>query len=391
MGRPLNKKFFGNRNIGSISTTADDGIGGQGVASFAISGTNDNYATKPTVSSIDAPDLVDGVQATAGTITMTAKTALVSTIGTGDVNADYAVDDVLTVSGGTFSTAATFTVSTVKVRTLSVENAGTTVWVDGDTITFSSGWDTPTVIQLAVTTGSITGFTIVNAGVYSGPAITGTLTPDSSSNAGFVTDCTFNLGFGINTVTVLSGGAYTALPSNAASTTTDSSTGGTGATLNVRYGVQSIEVVEQGSGYSTAPALTLSGGNAVVTGVLTTNSGVVGSAGNQEPAIIAYAFIGGSRQIVDIVSQDSSRRYTVRTASASLHSVLLVPYESAQVGEMDITAIDASSNEYWVAKLTAHKALLTRKVSGSGLFATGISAPWTLTGPASGYVKIENA
>ena len=39
MGRPLNKKYFGNRNIGSASTTADNGIGGQAVASIAVTGT----------------------------------------------------------------------------------------------------------------------------------------------------------------------------------------------------------------------------------------------------------------------------------------------------------------------------------------------------------------
>ena len=31
MGRPLNKKYFGNRNVGSTSTTADDNIGGEGI------------------------------------------------------------------------------------------------------------------------------------------------------------------------------------------------------------------------------------------------------------------------------------------------------------------------------------------------------------------------
>ena len=90
-------------------------------------------------------------------------------------------------------------------------------------------------------------------------------------------------------------------------------------------------------------------------------------------------------------SQDSSRRYTVRTAANTVHAALLVAKQSAATGEMDITAVDASSNEYWITKLTAHKALLTRKVSGSGVFASGTAQPWTLTGPAAGYVKVDNA
>jgi hypothetical protein len=39
MGRPLNKKFFGGRNIGSTTTTADDKIGGSAVGPVAVSGT----------------------------------------------------------------------------------------------------------------------------------------------------------------------------------------------------------------------------------------------------------------------------------------------------------------------------------------------------------------
>ena len=81
MGRPLNKKYFGNRNIGSASTTADNGIGGEGVASIAVSGTFAGRTTAtPYAVTIGAPDLPNGVQATAtitfatgstGTVTVT--------------------------------------------------------------------------------------------------------------------------------------------------------------------------------------------------------------------------------------------------------------------------------------------------------------------------------
>lgn len=66
MGRPLNNKYFGFRNTGSASTTSDDKIGGEGVASITLGGTNNSsgYALNdPLV--ISAPDLPDGVQATA--------------------------------------------------------------------------------------------------------------------------------------------------------------------------------------------------------------------------------------------------------------------------------------------------------------------------------------
>lgn len=68
MGRPLNKRYFGNRNIGSTSTTADDGIGGEGIAdvTFSNAGTfagNSNVAPI-TAPALPAPTLPGGVQAT---------------------------------------------------------------------------------------------------------------------------------------------------------------------------------------------------------------------------------------------------------------------------------------------------------------------------------------
>ena len=66
MGRPLNNKYFGHRNLGSASTSADNGIGGEGVASIVLGGTNNSsgYALNDPLI-ISAPDLPDGVQATA--------------------------------------------------------------------------------------------------------------------------------------------------------------------------------------------------------------------------------------------------------------------------------------------------------------------------------------
>ena len=63
MGRPLNKKYFGNRNIGTTGT-ADNGIGGQGVASVTISGTWAEFASATTTVVFSAPQLPGGVTAT---------------------------------------------------------------------------------------------------------------------------------------------------------------------------------------------------------------------------------------------------------------------------------------------------------------------------------------
>ena len=80
MGRPLNKKFFGNRNTGSTSTEADNGIGGQGVASVTIAGEFSGFTLATTTVTFSAPQLPGGVTATGtATIVGDAVTAIVIT------------------------------------------------------------------------------------------------------------------------------------------------------------------------------------------------------------------------------------------------------------------------------------------------------------------------
>lgn len=399
MGRPLNKKYFGNRNIGTggyqitgnLSNSqnyADDRIGGESVASFVIAGTNNNYTSVPTVSSIDAPTLPGGVQATSGTVLMTAKTATVTTSGTGDVTKDYLVNDVLTVVGGT-GTAATFTVASTKVRTAAVQSQGTGTWVTGDTFTFSTGFSTPAVISVTATAGVIDGITIDNAGVRTATgALTDPVTPDSTTNGGGVQGVSFNLGMGVNAVTVSAGGSYSALPANAASTTTNS-VNGTGATLTVSYGVLSIAVDEKGSGYTTAPSVTLSGGNASVTTTLSTDSGNVSSATNQENAIVIYANVDGNGAVVgDIIRQVSTRRYKVKTAAGISIVELEGGDTTPNLGKAMIIAT-STGGTYYVTKLTAHKATLVTKTGDGAL--NGKAVQWTFGAPSATIVQIENA
>lgn len=107
MGRPLNKKYFGNRNVGSASTTADDGLGGSRVGSVTIT-TQGSYAggSSPTVS-FSAPDLAGaGAVTAAGSVVMEALSAVATVAGNG-----YNVGDVLTVTYG--GQTATFTVATL--------------------------------------------------------------------------------------------------------------------------------------------------------------------------------------------------------------------------------------------------------------------------------------
>ena len=374
MGRPLNKKYFGNRNTPPI--------GGEGVASVTVGGTNNNYTAIPTFT-FAAPNLNDGVNAVGTVATMVAKTATVATSGTGTVADDYEPGDVLTVVGGT-GTAATFTVSSVTVRTVVAQAAGTTVWTTGDTVTFSSGWDTPAILTITDDGGGgIASLTITQAGVHSGTIPTDPVSPDSATVAdggGYQSDATFNLGFGVNAVAIATAGSYTALPSNPVATTTDSANG-TGATLNVNYGIGTITVSTAGSGYTSAPAITLSGGNGSLTAVL---------ASTNENSISMLAFLtGGSAQVSDIVKQVSTDRYKVSNSDGE-GIVQLQPSAANAEGECSIEATDSAGGTYYVTKLTAHRAQIT---AGTGTqFVTGSSVPWTLgTAVINETIKLPNA
>lgn len=118
MGRPLNKKYFGNRNTGSPSTTADNGLGGQGIASAAIA-TPGSYTARPTFI-FTAPQVANGVTAT-GTITSEVLSAAVSGTQTGV----YVVGDLITIStAGGSAIAYVATLSSDAVATVNFTGTG---------------------------------------------------------------------------------------------------------------------------------------------------------------------------------------------------------------------------------------------------------------------------
>jgi len=154
-----------------------------------------------------------------------------------------------------------------------------------------------------------------------------------------------------------------------------------------------VTVTEGGSGYTSVPTTTcaLGGGSGTVTltATLSVDTGAVSSATNQENAITSFAYVtGGSRQVADIIKQVSSTRYKVKTADGTMICKLKSSASSA-AGEMEIVATDASSGTYYVTKLTAHKATLTR---GTGtVYVTGVATPWTFDTADATYCKIPNA
>lgn len=311
MGRPLNKKYFGNRNTGSASVTTDDGIGGAGVASVTLGGTNSGYTAIPTATFATTPKLPGGVRATGTAVVAVTNTAALTIVSGGTL---YAVGDVLTLVGLGAGTAATVTVATV---------------------------DAPE-------TGVITG------------------------------------------VTLTTGGAYTSVTDLTTLATTTNSEDGSGATITVTdLKIASITITEKGSGYTSAPAVTISG-TATGTAVLEADTGAIGSVTNNENAIQMVAFLtGGSAVAVDIIKQVSTNRYKV-TDGTRTGIVALTATEADAAGEGSILATDSAGGTYYVTKLTAHKATVTR---GTGTqFATNEAVAWTFgSATVNATVQIANA
>jgi hypothetical protein len=303
MARSLNKKYFGNRNVGT-SGSSDNKISGEGLV------INDSFA-QPTLT-IPAPELPTGVQATATVV--------------------WEVESIVSANG------------------LAGNGYGTT----------TGG---------ATTLTGLEGVTLNITAVGSGQGEVQTMVP---VNRGSFTD-----------IPVVAG--------------TYQIVGGDGEQqATVKYRVKSITTVEKGSGYIAAPSITWtvdssSGtmpGNPTV--ALTTDSGDVGSATNQENGILVYADTddNGSK-IGDIVRQVGARRFKVRTADG-VAVCSLKDSAVSSVGEMTITATDSDGGTYFVTKITAHKVSLTQ---GTGeQFATGSSIPWTFGAAVEGYsVKVANA
>jgi len=126
-----------------------------------------------------------------------------------------------------------------------------------------------------------------------------------------------------------------------------------------------------------------------VTAVAAADTGNVGTATNQENAIVMTAFLtGGSATTVDIIKQVSTRRYKV-TDGTRTGIVTLKSSVATAAGEGSIQATDASSGTYFVTKLTKNNATLTR---GTGtVYTDGASVPWTFGTATATICKLANA
>ena len=397
----LNKKYFGNRNIGTggqqltvddngnVISPADDKIGGEGVASVTMTVEGTYTSGLPTVQ-FSAPDLPGGVRAT-GIVHGHALTAVATASGTG-----YNLADVLTQTSGGTGRYATWNVTGLNVVGITVRNGGSANDV-GDEFTFAiAGFATPIRVRVtASTTGTATAVAIVpnngisgaSGGIWTAGALpansvgmTKTQVAAGQDYNGINLEVNFTA-WGVATVGVADQGNYTAIIGGAKNTTV-SPTGGTGATLTITYGVSGVEMAEKGSGYTSAvdAAPTFSSGSADGNSVLTVDTGDVGSSTYQENAIIVYANTDANGpKIGDIIKQVGTRQFRVKTTggikTCLLKGSALSNTPTDDVGRMTIVAKDSAGGTYYVTKISAHRCTVSR---GTGTqFATDTSVPWT--------------
>lgn len=127
MGRPINKRYFGNLNKGSDSTSADDGIGGQGVATIAVNvAVNGPYDSTSTVA-FSAPQIKGGVKAK-GTLVINTVTNAITGVTLTEKGSGYTAAPSLTVSPATTGTATTFTVT---LTTSEAPAMTVSAWIQG--------------------------------------------------------------------------------------------------------------------------------------------------------------------------------------------------------------------------------------------------------------------
>jgi len=331
MGRPLNKKYFGNRNVGSASTTSDDKIGGEGVASISTAtrgsiNINNTYPSFPALT-VAAPDLPGGITATTSVIWE------IESITVGGTNTGYTINQT---GASVVLTGLSTQASVAPVVTVNTNGSGNV-----SAISVAGGRGEWTSINgTSITTWAITG-----AG---------------GSNA------QATVKFRVKSISIVEAGSgYTALPSL--------SWGSLGGTTP--------------SGQT--PALTTEqtvGGNQYAS-----QSGAQNVASYDENAILIYAKTtsGGTSRLGDIVSQKGRSVFKIKTTDGTANCLLKASAVSA-AGECTITATDSDNGTYFVTKISSHRCTVTQGTGSQ--FVTGQSVPWTFgTASAGASVKIPNA
>lgn len=205
-------------------------------------------------------------------------------------------------------------------------------------------------------------------------------------------------GEGFLSVAVLNTGTNSFYSTSTAVTWTASApqlAGGTAAsgtaTVSGAGRVTALNITSAGSGYTSTSSVTVTLSPAT-TGTAATYRVALTAAVQNAIAVSAYVPGGSSGVAGDIVKQESSKRYLVRTAQGIGQCRLTaVAGGSLASGQMNIIATDVNASTYYVTKLTARRATLTTATNVGGFeYTSGSIAGWTLGTATTGTVSISS-
>jgi hypothetical protein len=284
MGRPLQKKYFGNTTLSGQTIQGNAWVNGDTMArpSYIVRqiGTGHYYwrSVDGKGPALGGPAvLVDGEisgpgqsnikiyalgsetgSGAAAVANVGVQGATVAVNSTGSITADYLVNEVLHVQGGTYTgnQQANLQVTSTLVSTIQTNNQGRG-YVAGDYFFIGgAGWTSNANVRVNGVNGagSITSLSIMNSGSLTGTKPAEPITPIYTHTSGG-SGATFDVRMGVNTLSVVNAGDYRAIPSSPVSLT--GSAAGTGATANLTYYISSTKITNSGANYSFEPTVVI--------------------------------------------------------------------------------------------------------------------------------------
>jgi hypothetical protein len=158
-----------------------------------------------------------------------------------------------------------------------------------------------------------------------------------------------------------------------------------------------VTVISAGSGYTSAPTVTVRGTLGTGSGTATPTATLTSTRVNGLKCEAKIGSAGTEYTTGDVIKQVNTRSYKVITADGTA-VCKLVTTEVKTANQMSIKATDSAGNTYFVAKLTSRKAVLVPAANVHGgtttigsQFASGTTAKWTFgTAVVNTTVTIEN-
>ena len=162
-----------------------------------------------------------------------------------------------------------------------------------------------------------------------------------------------------------------------------------------------VAVVSAGSGYTSAPTVTVRGSLAAGTGTASPAATLTSGTALRQNGIKCEVQVGAGSELTtgDILKQVNGRGYRVTTTDSTTTTVCkLVTTEAKDANQMSIKATDSAGGTYFVAKLTSRKAVLVPAANVHGgtsntgtQFVSGTTAKWTFgSAVVDTTVTIEN-